>query len=206
MTNKKIVYVDGFKIRMNLDLEFAICHEQNLDFNSYAPKFYIPSDEVWIDARFKDEQELLLRIETEEVAGATADERRETRKKLFLDKGQLPEFKVESEIENGISVVKVRGELIRKFIDPDFMQGGHEFVYDYVPKGEVWLDFKNDPAELPFILHHEIVERNLMEKGESYDSGHDAAIAAEKKMRRGAGACYPGDGKYTSKNLSEYYV
>ncbi|MBI5138788.1 MAG: hypothetical protein HZA95_03240 [Candidatus Vogelbacteria bacterium] len=206
MTTKKIIYVDAFKIRMNLDLEFGCCHEKCIDYNYYAPKFYIPEDEIWIDYRFKSEQEMLVRLETEVVAGDTTCERRESRKKIFLTNGSIPNFKLSTASRDGLKYVKVDGSVVRKFIDPEFIQGGHGIVYDFVPKDEVWVDAINDVAELDFIYHHELLERRLMEKGDIYDNSHDAALAAERKERREAGACYPGDEKYVARQISDFYV
>ncbi len=67
----------------------------------------------------------------------------------------------------------------------DFTEGGHEFVYDFVPKGEVWIDNDLGPAERAFVILHELHERNLMAKGMHYDSAHLSSSIIEYKCRRG---------------------
>lgn len=205
-TMKDIIYVDGFKIRMHLDLEFSLCYERSLDYNYYSPKFYIPENEIWIDHLFKDETDLLVRLETEPVPGATAWDRRESRKKKFLKPGPAPEFSARKDQHMGYVVVYVRGDIVRQYLDPEFVQGGHEFVYDYVPKGEIWVDDKHDEAEKKYILEHEAVERTHMGKGMKYDEAHERALVEERVMRRKDGACWPGDASYLTFPLSDYRI
>jgi hypothetical protein len=63
-----------------------------------------------------------------------------------------------------VSVWLVNGELVRDKYFVDFNQGGHHFVYHFIPKYEIWIDDTSDPKELKFILLHELYERNLMIK------------------------------------------
>ena len=63
----------------------------------------------------------------------------------------------------------VRGNLVRTLFDVDFNQGGHEKVYPFIPKNEIWIDDYLYKKEIPYVLIHELHERKLMFKGWKYD-------------------------------------
>ena len=198
----KIVTVDGFAIRQLLDTEFGLLHSHCLVATEYAPKFYIPSEETWIGKRFLDELEFLLWVERElagKVGKGYQEKRAEMRQRLG-DKKDGGVFTVETGKVDDCLVRYVRGEGVRRELDPEFVFGGNGFVYDYVPKNEVWIDVKVDPKEIPFVLLHELTERKLMmSEKKSYDVAHDMAVAVEKEERRTHGAKYPGDADYDIK-------
>lgn len=64
-----------------------------------------------------------------------------------------------------------------------FIQGGHGFVYPFVPKFEIWIDSTLDEDERLPVLVHEYTEMCLMRKGMGYDEAHDRATDAEYKYR-----------------------
>jgi hypothetical protein len=64
-----------------------------------------------------------------------------------------------------ISIWIVDGRLVRSVFDVDFTEGGHDYVYEFVPQNEVWIDNDLEESERPFVLLHELHERNLMAKG-----------------------------------------
>ncbi len=201
----KVIYVDAFKIRSNLDIEFTLLHVHNVEAHRYAPKFYIPEGEIWIDKRFEDETDFLMKIEAAyDDPESTYDPRWYIER--FCTPGPIPEYVVRKEILGELTVVSVDGAIVRKYIDPQFVEGGHHRVYDYIPEGHIWLDNKHDPVELPFILNHEINEHELMQKGYSYDDAHDHVIAIEKKERRAAGGRYPRDTGYIPHPLSDFVI
>ena len=78
-----------------------------------------------------------------------------------------------------VKIWVVNGELVRDLFFLDFTEGGHDLIYPFVPKNEVWIDDDVSPKELKFILLHELHERNLMIKGWTYDL-HDERTAIEK--------------------------
>ena len=186
--------VDGFKIRNTLDDDFGIFHRFSKKLSWFAPKFYIPEGESWLDYRYEAEQDFLTAVEdfVPPPDLSYAEER-----KLILEKlgapGDLPDFKVAAQEIDGLKVFAVDGAVVRRYLDPGFILGGHDLVYDYVPKGEIWLDKHMDPAERKYILHHEVVEQKLMSEGKSYDVAHDFATASDKELRRQDGTSYPGD-------------
>ncbi|MEK7621602.1 MAG: hypothetical protein AAB415_00285 [Patescibacteria group bacterium] len=217
--NCRLVYVNGLAIRNTLDDDFGIIHRRSVELSHFAPKFYIPENEIWIDAPYRDETELLLKIEffaddhqLDEAISYQA-ERQLMREKLCLV-DPLPELVKRSERLGDLKIVYVDGRLVREYLDPEFILGGHDLVYDYIPAKEIWLDAKMDPAESPYLLEHERVERELMVGGKSYDSAHDFAIAADKELRRRDGiGHYPSESGYPFRGWSnekiittQYYV
>ncbi len=57
----KIVYVDSFKIRNTADPNFGVIDHRYTGI-SFAPTWYIPKGEIWIEKRLKDETEFLLKV------------------------------------------------------------------------------------------------------------------------------------------------
>lgn len=84
----------------------------------------------------------------------------------------------------GVSVYIVDGNYVRNNFDVDFVLGGHGYVYDYVPKDEIWIENVPSTEDQYFNLRHEIYERDLMlEKGIEYDKAHEEAANFEKGLR-----------------------
>ncbi len=81
-----------------------------------------------------------------------------------------------------VQVYFVDGEYIRSKIDIDFIGGGHDYVYDWIPAGEIWLDDRHR-KEYQFILLHELHERNKMIVGETYNRAHSDANYIEGEAR-----------------------
>jgi len=77
----------------------------------------------------------------------------------------------------------VDGNFVRNNIYADFTEGGHGYVYDFIPKREVWLDRENIIETKP-ILVHELHERHWMAKGLDYDHAHDKANVVEQYVRQ----------------------
>lgn len=78
----------------------------------------------------------------------------------------------------------VDGELVRNFVDLDFVSGGNPGRYRYVPLGELWVEHGYRPTDAAPTLLHELVESRLMqEAGLGYGPAHDQALAAEEPMR-----------------------
>ncbi len=86
-------------------------------------------------------------------------------------------------LENGVSVWIVNGRLVRSVFDIDYTEGGHDHVYEFVPTGEVWIDNDLIEEERPFVLLHELHERNLMARGFPYSKAHDLSSALEYRCR-----------------------
>jgi hypothetical protein len=79
----------------------------------------------------------------------------------------------------------VDGALIRKNIFNEFVYGGNDERYPFVPLNEIWIDNSISAEEFETTLAHEINERNLMAKyGMTYVDAHDSSLALELVMRR----------------------
>ena len=179
----QVKIVDGNKIRNTIDVDFSGAGSSRM----YA---YIPEDELWIDKVLSNEQEYFTALHNFEKQllseGLTyAEVRKKVVEKFKTHTKKLLEF-VLSRTVNEFKICVVDGLAVRKYIDPKFIQGGHDLVYDYIPKNTIWLE-NNFEQEHEFILEHELHERNLMSKGMDYDEAHDHACAREKALRRKVG-------------------
>ena len=201
---KKIIFVDGFKIRNTLDVNFGIIHQYSSKINEYTPKFYIPKREIWFDHIFKKELDFLIKIEKAQIPKEikSYSEARDYIRKNFCLPGPIPEFILKKEKHNDLTISYIDGSIIRKYIDPEFIFGGHDLVYSYIPKKGIWIDGFMDKREIFYVLFHEEAERKLMEIGKSYDIAHEYASDFEREMRRSKGSgFYPGDVNYLFRNL-----
>ena len=211
----KIKLVDAFKIRNMLDIDFATFHGHGKLVTLPHQKFYIPEGEWWLNHRQKDEIDFIIALEELERPShiRTFNEFRQYERETMCLPGPAPEYVLSRETIDGRNVVMVNGKIIRQYIDPEFIAGGHNFVYDYVPPGEIWIDATDDPLELPYYLIHESYEYDLMADGMGYDSAHDFANAKEKSARRQNGIAqyiFDGDsplrGKTNDELAKEFYV
>jgi len=181
--------IDGNYIRTNIDEEFTN-YGHHYRFN------FIPENEFWIDKEsdegeegyyicdmlkimhaiksgktYKQAVELGEQAEKHERAKSMLAKKAHKKLKIgeslakFLYKKQL---KINSEIKFHI----VNGELVRDEFFIDFTEGGHDKVYHFIPKGEIWIDDDVSKKEISFVLLHEIHERNLMAKGWNYEKAH----------------------------------
>lgn len=72
----------------------------------------------------------------------------------------------------------IDGDIVRQMIYKEFLYGGNEQRYLFVPKGEIWIDNDISSEEFDLTVAHELNERHLMAKfGWTYpdfgDSGND---------------------------------
>jgi hypothetical protein len=192
--------VDGAYIRGHIDEEFT-------NFGQHYRYNYIPENEFWIDLgtksnewRFFIEHLLVEHLLMEkgmsyEEALVQADkaERKERRRARDLSRlthhGQkLPEGKdvhirLWKKLKSGLSVWIVNGRLVRSIFDIDFTAGGHDYVYEFVPEYEVWIDDDVEEAERGYVLVHELHERNRMAAGWDYDKAHVESSRLEYHLR-----------------------
>lgn len=182
MIGMKVRYVNGAKIRNTTNTDFA-------GFATHAYDSAVPKDEVWIEDYLKPEKDLILHI--------VETERRYTRhgfafirarlQKEAQKNGAPPVFAKKRERRESLTVVWVDSAIVRRYIDPYFFLGGHDLVYSYIPKKEIWIDALNDKKDNAFTLIHELHERSLMARGMDYASAHDFALAQERYERRKKG-------------------
>jgi hypothetical protein len=191
--------VDGMYIRTNIDEEFT-------NFGQHYAFSFIPDSELWIDREGKPdeirffvdhllvERRLMAKGVPYDNALAVADsvERADRRKAGDIGRltkgGTLPDprkahLTLWKHLASGVSVWIVDGRLVRSVFDIDFTEGGHDHVYEFVPQGEVWIDNDLQEAERPYVLLHELHERNLMASGWNYDSAHAESSRIEEHCR-----------------------
>ena len=183
-TYKHVVYVDGYNMRQMLpDLDIIFWRGQP----GMGGTEFIPPGEIWIDHRYINETDFLLRVFRIETMARFArtssyDPIRAYMKKKLCKPGPVPPF-VERKTydkDHCLEIWYVRGEIIRNYLDPAFIFGGHDLRYDYIPKRTVWVDIRQDPREIKYLLAHELRERTWMEKsGLKYDAAHERAIKKE---------------------------
>jgi hypothetical protein len=101
-----------------------------------------------------------------------------------------------------IKVWVVDGNLVRTLLLIDFAGGGHDKVYDFIPKNEIWLDNDIKKSELKYILLHEMHERYMMAKGMDYRKAHKSATLIEDSSRGTRGKVRPLVRKEIKKNES----
>lgn len=180
MLGIRIRLVDGTLIRNSIDINFA-------GWGSQADYLYVPSDEFWVERKLEFEAQRLLTIATfyENTPAASGDALRQLVKEKFAH-GGLP---IHPRMMPGYPppVRFVNGYEVRLKLDPLFVMGGHPLVYDYIPKGQIWIDDTSPADEYRYTIAHELHEYELMKKGESYHNAHDFSLALEKKRRRADG-------------------
>lgn len=105
--------------------------------------------------------------------------------------------------EQGLKVYAVDGEWVRNNLSIIFGHGGHGYVHEFIPLGEVWIAThhfphcgcqtrsawqKMSPLCFDRTAFHEIEERKNMIKGWTYWRSHIGAYRAEIKSK-----LFPGD-------------
>lgn len=193
--------VDGMYIRKNIEREFT-------NFGHHYRYKFIPKNELWIDKeRIGGEEDFYIEhmlVDTRLIEeGVPYDQswdrasraEKKLRKEVMLAKEEIrPDMtkaeyieklhkKLLTKYSNGIKVWIVDGALVRTVFFMDFTEGGHDKVYKFVPKGEVWLDDDLSEKEIKFVLLHELHERYLMSEGWDYDPAHRRASSIEYHCR-----------------------
>lgn len=171
--------VDGWKIRNTVDTDFS-------GWGTHADYPYIPLGEIWLDKFLKPERKLILdliKLERSMRGKSFRLIRAKAKKTLTLPKKSKPKI-LKTEKHGKYKVVYVDGSQVRSQDDPYYILGGHDLVYPYIPKNEIWIDTCSDDREWKYTLVHEMHERELMGKGMAYDNAHDFALAMERMQRR----------------------
>jgi hypothetical protein len=169
----------------------------------------IPENEIWIEDDVKEEEKQILihsalyeikRINSGVKPGKAYDEglkkEKDYRDSVLLskkkpwksDKAAPKDIYLEKYghiKDENITVWLVDGEKVRNTFKTDFIEGGHGYVYSWVPNKEIWIEKgPHTDDEAPYILLHEYVERTIMKYRKlSYDKAHEIAAKVEWKMR-----------------------
>ncbi len=198
--NLQVWVVDGSYIRGHINEEFT-------NFGQHYSFPFIPENELWIDQETKNDERRFfidhLLVEhrlmakgvpyNKALTDADKVERRERRRagdvrRLTHHGQQLPEGREVHErlwkkLANSVSVWIVNGRLVRSAFDIDFTEGGHDYVYEFVPGNEVWIDDAIEEKERGYVLLHELHERNRMAEGLPYSEAHSESSRLEFRCR-----------------------
>lgn len=197
--------VDGMFVRNNLNREFT-------NFGQHFRFPFIPKHQFWIDKEnapgeshfyidhLLTEWHLMAGGADYDTAIEKADlrEQRERKKSALmekfrkeLDRPKKLNITIPKEVHRhkladtkNLQIWVVNGEVVRDIYFIDFTEGGHHFVYDFVPYSEVWLDDDLVEEEREFVLLHELHERYLMFKGMDYLHAHSSSSYVEYQCRR----------------------
>ncbi len=203
--NITIRFVDGYRIRQFFDTDFNSFHFNQGDSLNFDSKWYIPKGEAWCDVALAGEVDFLAKVELSNVSS------RMQAVKKFTQRGVIPDFKIRTTKQGKNNIILVDGSIVRQYIDPWFVCGGHGFVYAYIPKNEIWIDAHMDARDIPHVIVHEALEQQLMRADKKpYDSAHEYATVAEKESRRKTGGAYPGEDAFpfvsVKKMIQSFYV
>lgn len=83
----------------------------------------------------------------------------------------------------GLDIWIVDGVKVRRELYTEFIFGGNDQRYKFIPKDEIWIDNSISAEELEFTIIHEIFERNLMIQGLTYAKAHELATQEELRAR-----------------------
>lgn len=202
--NYKIYFVDSFKLRQS-SKQFS----SFLDFGTHFQFAKIPRGEIWVAneltefeknlnfkaaVRFLSEIARTKRLDAALVsASAVLDAergkislQRNKKEKLFIFSDEAIKAVRTKEIvkltvaDEEITIWLVDGNLIRENYSINFVDGGHGFIYSFIPKNEIWIDSAIDLNDFDSIVLHETVESQLMRKfNMNYDKAHLEATKAE---------------------------
>ena len=87
--------------------------------------------------------------------------------------------------DSTVAVYVVDGNVVRSLYKTDYTEGGHGYVYPWVPRGEIWIEESLDRRELPYIVAHEYLERRLMgDTHLDYDTAHEICSCVEFQLRK----------------------
>jgi len=200
--NYMVYLVDEQEVRnLSLNLEEFTNYAIHSDFPRVIPK-----NEIWLSRHVSGEEmfilidEALYRLKYE-LRGMSSDEAYEialkhdksVRHKILHSKHINVPTKNEPHESiyinhygtfKNIEIYIVDGNLVRNFFKTDFVEGGHDYVYHFVPWGEVWIDVEIPEEERILIVIHELAERELMrDKHLPYEKAHEKASKIEWRFR-----------------------
>ena len=175
---KKYSHISNFTIWI-VDGNYIRCH-LNEDFTNFGQHYrfkFIPKNEFWVDQEYSSRKEIDYFIDHLLVEHRLMSEGKSYN--YALEKADVVEQSERQKVEllrtfgreiiqkihkkllkqyssHELKVWLVHGDLVRDFFSIDFTEGGHDLVYNFIPRDEVWIDDDTNPKELRFILLHEL--------------------------------------------------
>jgi len=205
---KKIGKISSFTIWLVDDkyIREKIC-EDFVNLGQHRIFKFIPKNEFWINREADSEEDhfyadhLLMEnrlmkkgfsYDMAYMIAAAAEKRERMKSKLakrlvkIKSKKTLVD-KIHKKILKKIGNLKIwliSGESVRDEFLIGFGGGGHDKVYHFIPKNEIWIDDDIPPSERKFIIIHELKERKLMSRGRKYHDAHFVATELEDIARK----------------------
>ncbi|MHB8710579.1 MAG: hypothetical protein ACYC6X_03465 [Minisyncoccota bacterium] len=198
--------VNGAAVRREIDENFV-------EYDYHGHFRFIPEKEFWIDDEMPEKEYRLYSkrlfkeisflkegmsiAEAAHRADAFEEALRQNGKRMqkmlafqnqevlrrTIKKEKLPEY------SGSVNVWLVDGPLVRSVYMLGYAEGGHDVVYAWIPKNEIWIEESLKPEERAFIVLHELHERYLMlsEKMSYADAHHGATIVEDhyRENRKG---------------------
>lgn len=192
--------VDGEYIRKNIDEEFS-------NFAQHFDKQYVPENEIWLDKEnvpneypYTLDNALTQRLEmargksfNEALKRGNAIEKRERQRAnppKKSDEKLSPQLVEDAKKEllgtigkDKIPVWLVAGDMLRE-VDPDFVEGGNDGAYKWMPEKTIIIDDDISPEERTAIIIHEGTERDrIINQGMKYPKAHELSSQDEHDYR-----------------------
>jgi len=185
----KIIYIDSKKFRNGSLEKEEFC---SVAIHEDFPK-YIKKNEIFIDDKLSEPEvkEFLIglknRLECLENGSKHCYEyaiKKEKNDRLkHKSKTKKEKCCILNDYKNKIDVFYVNGKAVRDIYKTDFSQGGHGYVYSWIPKNQIWIE-NEEKEETAFILAHEYSEMVMMRDLKmEYEDAHSVASKIEKKLR-----------------------
>jgi hypothetical protein len=83
-----------------------------------------------------------------------------------------------------VKIVLVDGTKVRNNTAVNFVFGGSDMSYSFIPKNQIWIEKSVPKNERKFILMHEFSERDMMKHGFNYNHAHMLANQIENFNRK----------------------
>lgn len=81
-----------------------------------------------------------------------------------------------------VDVYLVDADVVKKKYFMDFVEGGHDIVYRFIPCNQIWIDYNISNRPIHHIIYHEFIERTLMKYNKmDYEKAHNIANEQEQK-------------------------
>src|SRR3989344_4799320 len=188
-----VFLVDGKYIRVNKDEEFT-------NFAHHFDFKFIPENELWIDEPSEEESTYFIdnmlaqinalnkgkSLHEAGIIGNMIEKKERKKSEIILkelkrlnhkdDVLNLIHKKLINKYSKNIKVWLVEGRLVRDLFFLDFVDGGHDKVYNFIPEDEVWIEEDVSLDERKFVILHELHERNLMNEGWFYSLNDKRSI------------------------------
>lgn len=197
----EIWLVDGSYVR-------KVINENFVEYDYHFNHDFVPKNEFWIDEQSNQEEWKFFidRMFMEQGLMKTGENNEEASKKgaLLENKERKEELnrhpldrsiKSRSELlartkknilnkySGKIKIWLVDGKIVRDYFLVDYAGGGHDKVYGFIPKDEIWIDKVLNPNKIKFTVLHELSERRFMSEGGKYSESHKRATLVEDYYR-----------------------